>query len=202
MRTPKSYTDNLAKGIITKTMLSDCLFSVNKRAKNYRDNERKYRHLRYDRYNNEERARDKKEEYYNQKEKLLSILEPECIHEELMGFERRRIYDYEDEYDYCLKNNQFVWKNCFYDVYKCREVFFGDIELKDSPQYHYYLFYDLGDHSFHTPIDECQLEKYPSLQVKKIDTLVTTGKEITELVSTQFVKKVLELVETGKYVLQ
>ena len=43
MRTPKEYTDNLKKKIITENMLLDCLYSVNKRAKNYRDKERDYR---------------------------------------------------------------------------------------------------------------------------------------------------------------
>ena len=35
MRTPKEYTDNLKKKTITESMLLDCLYSVNKRAKNY-----------------------------------------------------------------------------------------------------------------------------------------------------------------------
>ena len=54
MRTPKEYTENMNKGLITEKMLCDCLFSVNKRAKNCRDNERKYRHYRYDKYDTEE----------------------------------------------------------------------------------------------------------------------------------------------------
>ena len=37
MKTPKEYMENLKKGIITETMLADGLFSVNKRAKNCRD---------------------------------------------------------------------------------------------------------------------------------------------------------------------
>lgn len=40
MKTPKEYRDNLLNHIITKQMLVDCLYSVNKRAKNYRDKER------------------------------------------------------------------------------------------------------------------------------------------------------------------
>ena len=41
MRTPKEYADNIKKGIITTSMLEAALYSVNKRAKNYRDAERK-----------------------------------------------------------------------------------------------------------------------------------------------------------------
>lgn len=63
MRTPTMYTKNLKNHVITTQMLLDCLFSVNKRAKNYRDQERKYRHMRYDYYDNEEKNRSKKEEY-------------------------------------------------------------------------------------------------------------------------------------------
>lgn len=40
MRTPYEYTKNLKNGIITRDMLLDCLYSVNKRAKNFRDKER------------------------------------------------------------------------------------------------------------------------------------------------------------------
>ena len=39
MKTPKEYTQNLKNGIITAEMLSDCIFSCNKRAKNWRDKE-------------------------------------------------------------------------------------------------------------------------------------------------------------------
>ena len=46
MKTPKEYRDNLLNHIITKQMLVDCLYSVNKRAKNYRDKERKQRAYR------------------------------------------------------------------------------------------------------------------------------------------------------------
>lgn len=119
MRTPKEYTDNLKKKTITESMLLDCLYSVNKRAKNYRDKERGYRQYyrgnryAYDKYGNVDRCQVMKEEYYSQKEKLLSVLEPTCIHKEFIGYKRIRIYDYEPEYRKNLKN--FVWENCFFD---------------------------------------------------------------------------------------
>lgn len=43
MKTPPEYTKNLKKKLITEQMLSDCLFSVNKRAKNYRDQAQKHK---------------------------------------------------------------------------------------------------------------------------------------------------------------
>ena len=67
------------------------------------------------------------------------------------------------------------------------------------PQYHYYLFYDInGTKTFHSPIEEKDISKY-NLEIVKIDQLQTEGHEITELVSTQFVKKVLALIDAGDF---
>ena len=66
MVTPKIYTANLRKGIITNEMLASAIYSVNKRAKNARYKECEYRREyrnRYDYYGNEERARERKEYY-------------------------------------------------------------------------------------------------------------------------------------------
>ena len=65
METPKEYSKNLKNNILTTEMLIDCLFSVNKRAKNCRDKEREYRDkfrgCRYgDKYGTEEKYREKK----------------------------------------------------------------------------------------------------------------------------------------------
>ena len=70
MRTPAAYNNNLKNHIITMQMLVDCLYSSNKRAKNWRDKQREYRERRsyhYDKYDNEGKAKEKKEEYYHQK---------------------------------------------------------------------------------------------------------------------------------------
>ena len=59
MRTPKEYLDNLQRKLITTAMLFDCIFSSNKRAKNWRDKQREYSERRmssrhfHDKYNNE-----------------------------------------------------------------------------------------------------------------------------------------------------
>lgn len=66
MKTPNSYINNVKKGLITEEMLSDCLYSLNKRAKNYRDKENDIRSERWqnpyfcDKYGNEEKYREKK----------------------------------------------------------------------------------------------------------------------------------------------
>ena len=88
MQTPKEYIQNLKSGVITPEMLSDCIYSCNKRAKNWRDKKREvvdmqrtYRYFQ-DKYNTVFEAECRMEEYYGMKEKLLSVLQPEFIHHE------------------------------------------------------------------------------------------------------------------------
>ena len=42
------------------------------------------------------------------------------------------------------------------------------------------------------------MKKY-NLEIKEIDTLVTEGEDISELISNQFVCKVIKLIESGEY---
>ena len=119
MRTPKEYTDNIKNGIITTSMLEAALYSVNKRAKNYRDAEHETRY-RYGRYSKCAVSSEwKKNEFYSKKDKLLSILKPICIHKEFAGYERTRIYSYEQHYDdryfYAWVHNQIVWENYYFE---------------------------------------------------------------------------------------
>ena len=201
MKTPKEYVDNLNKGIITKQMLSDCLYSCNKRAKNCRDKERdyreRYRHnfYAYDKYDTEERYRKKKDEYYAQKDALLAVIQPICIHKE--GYDQKtRVYDYEEKYDDLFEEGNYFHSNSYYDKDLNEEVFFIDTYIK---AYRYYLFYDLGlGHTFHTPIESYDISKY-DLPVVEIDELTTFGDSIERLVSNQFTDKVLNLIRSGNY---
>lgn len=201
MKTPKSYNDNLKQNIITKDMLVDCLFSVNKRAKNCRDKEQEYRDFyRYtpyvrDKYHNVASYREKKSEYYEQKEKLLTLIQPTCIHQEDSS-RRRRIRDYEPEYRKFARKGKYVHDGSYFDCVRDEYICFIDII---EPVKKYYLFYDLGTCSFHSPIEEEQLSSYTGLEVKNIGQLKTKGKEIGELISVQFVKKVIDLIESDTY---
>lgn len=200
MKTPKQYTINLKNNIITKEMLVDCLFSVNKRAKNYRDQERLYREQHIDIYDTESKCRQKKEEYYSKKERLLTLLEPTCIHKETI-FKRRKvkIYDWDECYDQLLTQNKFIYKSEYYDRELEREVCFG-VRYEEEIIEKYYLFYDCGEVSFHSPIREDMLKKYDLEIIDLEGELHTIGKEISELVSVQFVNKVLEVIEGENYV--
>ena len=79
MKTNKEYKDNLKNKIITSDMLYDSLFSLNKRAKNCRDQKnRYYRSEYYWDYVNKMNA------YYDQKDFLLkSLLKPTLIHQQI-----------------------------------------------------------------------------------------------------------------------
>ena len=199
MRTPKAYTEALKNNTITAKMLEDCLYSVNKRAKNYRDKDREIRYRYGRRGFHSESNEAGKAHNYACKELFLELLQPICIHKEFAGYPRTRVYDYEKRYRGLAKSGAFVWENCYYDHDEEREVWFGDIEDKDFPQYRYYLFYELGEHSFHTPIGEFELEEYPELEVKEIDELDTYGDDIENLASVPFIKKVINLILSGNY---
>lgn len=164
-------------------MLLECLYSSNKRAKNWRDKEREWRSCRYDEYDNESKARDKKKEYYRQKEIMLSVLKPVCIHRETIYNQRReRIYDYEDEYEEYLNADAFFHTGEYWDNDLNEYVQFGDVYLDCDPVYHYYLFYDVGgNHTFHTPINEEDLFLYDLEVMAKGKTLCNVcGKEFSD----------------------
>lgn len=208
MRTPQKYLNDFKQGIITKEMLTFCLFSSNKRAKNCRDKIREYKktlkssYYLYDKYNYLDNYTEKMKMYYFQKETMLSIVEPTCIHKEFAGYGRIRIFDYgEDDYDKYLESGQFVWQNSYFDNNIGREVYFGDIEDKSKPKYRWYIFYDFKNgYSFHSPIEEKDIStKFKDLDIVEIDTLDTHGKDISELASTNFVNKIVDLIRNGNY---
>lgn len=211
MKTPREYTKSLKNGIITKTMLSDCLYSVNKRAKNYRDRvreERDYQRRCHYRcmYDNTESLFEKEQGYYHMKEQMLAYLTPTCIHREMQDH-RIRIsscdFDswkaYRKQYDKDLKNNRIVYENSYLDYLTDEEVeFYNVIETEPA----YYLFYDLEtEHTFHTPITEEQAkqhEEQDGLAIVDLDgPLITYGDDIDDLVSVQFVRKVIAALTDG-----
>lgn len=160
MKTPKEYENNIKNKIITKSMLAECLFSVNKRAKNCRDKIADYESMKElnpywtDKYDTIRKNSINMIEYYSFKTKMLTLLQPLCIH----------------------KNS------------------FGE----------FFLFYEIDEYSFHSPIryvddiDDIKSE-YPSLKVIDIVSLITKGEEISELISVQFVRKVIAIIESKDY---
>lgn len=197
MQTPKEFSENLKNKIITTEMLNACLYSVNKRAKNYRDTKREYRGKYRDSAERKELA------FYRKKEQLLSIITPVCIHKSMVGYERIRVYDYESGFSRkYLKNlllNQVVHTNSYWDYDAHDEVFFFDYLDTSKPKSLYFLFYELGKQSYHTPIDN---PKNYSLPVKDIGKLNTEGDDYHDLISVQFVDKVIALIDSQDYIYQ
>lgn len=210
MRTPKEFTFNLKNRTITMVMLDEALFSVNKRAKNWRDKKREYRTWKYDTYDNEAKAEAQEQKMYEKKEILLSVLKPNCIHQELLGYDKIRVHsDTEEHYaellEYHKKNGTFVYTGKYMDWDYHEEVEFFDYIDHENPDYQYYLYYEMPKHSYHTPIDEDKANEYTEkygLPVIEIDKLHTSGKAVDEIMSMQFVDKVVALIESGEYQLE
>ena len=156
MRTPKKYLDNLENGIVTEQMLCDVLYSYNKRAKNWRDKKRQYKKsYSTNSYIWANDARENEQKYYGYKTEILNLLNPECIHEEVL----------ENDYETLIQ---------------------------------YYLYYVIGDHSFHHPIQKEDISKYPALNVVRIEQLITHGASADRLLSSQFADRVREALINGE----
>ena len=205
MVTPKLFKDNLNNSIITDEMLGAAIFSVNKRAKNARDKEREYRNLyrgnRYylDYYGNEDQAKERKEYYYNLKDELLTYAPDKCVCIHRIGRERsqrKRIYDYQPEYSK-VDRTDVVWSNCYYDKEMEDTVYFVDVVTDVHIEYEYFLLYKIGQYSFHHPVNK---ERLPELleagkEIIEIESLNTSGEDIANLLSVNFVKRVLSVLK-------
>ena len=150
---------------------------------------------------NNEKAKEQKERYYSMKEDLLLNFSPKLVHKQYVGEKRQRVYSYQKNYEklYNEKRNDIVWENSYYDYDRNKEVDFFDYSLGEK-KYLYFLYYEIGEYSFHTPITEERAEKNTELEIKEIDeNFQTHGADIVDLLSTQFVQKVIDLLDSGDY---
>ena len=199
MKPPKDYLKNLKYHTITAQMLSDCIYSINNRALNSRDNEYKYTHYIPDPYGNANKYRKKKQEYYGMKRVLLSVLEPAHIQKGEV-LQRHRTYDYEEGYEDILKSGNYVNNSGFYDPERKEHV---EFVVQMIPQTVYYLVYQVGNCSFRLPIQQSDVIRRPDLDVKDAGRIPPVYGDITvDMLSVQFVEKVLKLVKSGNYTLQ
>ena len=203
MRTPKIYNDLIKNKEITNKIIAECIYSVNKRAKNYRDKIEDSNQAGFYKYKeiNNEKAKEQKERYYSMKEDLLLNFSPKLVHKQYVGEKRQRVYSYQKNYEklYNEKRNDIVWENSYYDYDRNKEVDFFDYSLGEK-KYLYFLYYEIGEYSFHTPITEERAEKNTELEIKEIDeNFQTHGADIVDLLSTQFVQKVIDLLDSGDY---
>lgn len=205
MVTPKEFRDLVNEEKLTNEIIAQCIYSVNKRAKNYRDSAREQKSARFHKYKqrNINSAKEKMEEYYELKEELLSIYTPKLIHKQHVGKETERVYSYQKSYGSLLKEKEasIVHTNSYYDYGQDREIDFFDYET-GKEKYLYFLYYEIEQYSFHSPISENELGEFSEVSVVEIDSnFKTHGAEIKELLSVQFVRKVLKLIKSGNYTL-
>ena len=115
----------------------------------------------------------------------------------MLGYDRIRYYAGEPGYDEHL--DMYAYTGWWFDRESGCEIPYGEVEDKDCPNYNYYLFYDFGaKHTFHTPIFFEEIKNY-DLDVVDISRLNTSGMNINNLISSTFVRKVTDMIQTGKY---
>lgn len=198
MTPSKEYLKNLKHHTITDKMLSDCIYSINNRALNSRDNEYKYTHYIPDTYGNANKYHKKKLEYYQMKRFLLSVLEPAHIQKGEV-LQRKRTYDYEEGYGDILKSGNYVNNSGFYDPERKEHV---EFVVQMIPQTVYYLTYSVGNRTFRVPLAEAEIEKYPDLEIVDVGRITPVYGDITaDMLSVQFVEKIVLLIKSGKYTL-
>ena len=191
MKTPIKYNALIKNGKITTQILGEVLYSINKRAKNWRDKKREYKSLIYDKYNNYDKALEQEQYYYGMKENILNKLQPIAIHKEIIINEYiRKIYDYEEEY-FSINDNKVISKSEYFDKEVCDYIQFKRVREKTEKEL-YYLFYEVSEYTFHKPINKSDINKY-KLKVVELDNFITYGKDISDLLSTQFCNKVYDL---------
>ena len=196
MKPPKEYLKNLKHHTITEKMLSDCIYSINNRALNSRDNEYKYTHYIPNTYGNANKYRKKKLEYYGMKKVLLSILEPAHIQKGEV-LQRKRTYDYEEGYGDILKSGNYVNNSGFFDPDRKEHV---EFVVQMIPQTVYYLTYTVSNRTFRVPFAEAEIEKYPDLEIVDVGRITPVYGDITaDMLSVQFVEKIVLLIKGRKY---
>lgn len=199
MKPPKEYLKNLKHHTITEKMLSDCIYSINNRALNSRDNEYKYTHYIPNTYGNANKYHKKKLEYYSMKRVLLSVLESAHVQKGEV-LQRKRTYDYEEGYGEILKSGNYINNSGFYDPDRREHVEFVVQMIPDTV---YYLTYTVSNRTFRVPLAEAEIEKYPDLEIVDVGRITPVYGDITaDMLSVQFVEKVLKLVKSGNYTLQ
>lgn len=203
MKTPKLYNDLINEKKITNEIIAECVYYVNKWAKNYRDKIKEYKNGRSHQHleSNIEKAEEEMGKYYQLKEEFLKVFTTNLIHKQFIGEKKKRVYSYEKNYEKLLKEktNDIFWKNSYYDYDKDMEIEFFDYHL-GTKKYLYFLYCEIGEYSFHSPVSEKIAESNTELEIQEIDeNFKTHGSKNEGLLSMQFVKKVLELLQSEDY---
>ena len=195
MQTPDGYKENLKYGLINCDMICDSIYSLNKRAQNWREQAMIYKG-RGDSAN-AAHAEAQIADLYGKKDILLSLLSPDRIHREIVY--GKHIVSASDPAFYDEALTAYLNRSLCGAVYDGKAVL--AVEIYDSkPGYRYYLFYPFGRHGFHKPVDFETVEGY-DLPRYDIDKMQLGGLGINDVVSTAFIDRLLDVVRHGQYVL-
>ncbi|EGL92568.1 hypothetical protein HMPREF9968_0022 [Streptococcus oralis SK255] len=76
---------------MTNEIIAECIYSVNKRAKNYRDKIKEYKNGRFHQQleSNIEKAEEEMGKCYQLKEEFLKVFTPTLIHKQFIGEEKK-----------------------------------------------------------------------------------------------------------------
>lgn len=149
-------------------------------------------------YGNANKYHKKKLEYYQMKKVLLSILEPAHIQKGEV-LQRKRTYDYEEGYEDILKSGNYVNNSGFYDPDRKEHV---EFVVQMIPETVYYLTYTLSNRTFRVPLEESEIKQYPDLEVVDVGRITPVYGDITaDMLSVQFVEKILLLIKNRNYTL-
>ena len=174
---------------ITKRMLSDALYSVNKRAKNYRDDKRR----------GIENAAEMERAMYDRKTILLSLLDPVYVHREPL-YETEQVDQknpaFFDKLLQAVLDDTIIWWSDYYK--KNNELVHFFLIKKELIGYQYYLFYPFMEHSYHQPISEEDLVYYSDLPIRDIQNLATTGD--TNVIPLEEVDEMIQWILDDDYV--
>ena len=203
MKTPKLYNDLINEKKITNEIIAEYVYYVNEWAKTYRDKIKEYKNGRSHQHleSNIEKAEEEMGKYYQLKEEFLKVFTTNLIHKQFIGEKKKRVYSYEKKLWEIVerKNNDIFWKNSYYDYDKDMEIEFFDYHL-GTKKYLYFLYCEIGEYSFHSPVSEKIAESNTELEIQEIDeNFKTHGSKNEGLLSMQFVKKVLELLQSEDY---
>ena len=77
-------------------------------------------------------------------------------------------------------------------------MFFFDWCDRSKPRIRYYLYYEVYDRTFHMPVTEKEAASMDLPQVR-IPRLQTEGKDVHEIVSSQFVSRIEALIDQGDF---
>lgn len=138
-------------------------------------------------------------EFYAKKERLLQIVKPACVHQELAGYKKDYVYD-KDGIDYADVFIDSIFHNRVLDRGICRKEG-KDIRFfvrKGEPYYRYYFFRCIGTHTYHSPINK-ETALSSGLPIHIINEIKTEGERNENLLPEDFVGQMLALVDSGTY---